>query len=78
MLQKEPAVLIGAIEAAAIALVGVVAVAFEWDPEFSAVVVGAVGAVIALIAAVLVRLKVYSPATYEADVEAARREQPPA
>lgn len=77
-MQKEPVVIVGAIEAAVIAIIGVIAASAGWDADFTALVVGAAGAIVALIAAIVARMRVFSPATHEAEVQAALMEPPPA
>ena len=55
---REPAVLIGLVEAAVIAIVGLVAYVFGWDTELAGLVVAALSAVVALVGAVAIRRRV--------------------
>lgn len=57
-MKSEPAIIIGAVEAVALAAIGLVAVLLEWDAELTAAVVAVVGPVLALVAAVLTRSRV--------------------
>lgn len=75
-MRSEPAILIGAAEAAVIAVLGVLAIVLGWDDELAAAVVAAAAAIVALLGAVWTRSQVYSPATYDADMDAALRDKP--
>lgn len=66
MLDKEAAIIIGMVDALAVALIALVAWVLKWDTEFAALLVTAVQAGIVLIGAWLTRSKVYSQATVDA------------
>ena len=57
-MRNEPAIIIGAIEAAFLAFVPALAYAFGWSPEAVALIAGVVGPIIAVLSAVVVRSKV--------------------
>lgn len=77
-MQREPAIIIGSIEALVISVIGLGGVLLAWDSELTASAVAAASAVVAFLGALLTRSRVYSPATYKADVEAALYTTPPA
>lgn len=59
-MKNEAAVIIGAVDAALIAVIAVVAIQLDWDASVTAAVVGALSAVVAAVGAILTRGKVYS------------------
>ena len=70
-MNREPAVIIGAIEAVIIAAIGLIGVMLEWEPALTASAVGAASAIVAFAGALVTRGKVYSPATHDAAVQEA-------
>lgn len=76
-MQREPAIIIGAIATVLNAAVGLIAVILGWDEELTVAAVAAVNAIITFIGAILIRGRVYSPATHAADVESALMTPPP-
>lgn len=68
---KEPAVIISLIGGAIIAAIEVLAP--EFFPDLEVIAVQAVQAIVAVLTVLAVRMRVFSPATYEADVEAAKQ-----
>ena len=67
-MKTEPVAIIGAIEVAVVAILGVLAVILEWDPELSGAIVAAASAVVIAIGAIWQRMAVDSPATVERKV----------
>jgi hypothetical protein len=76
-MRNEPALIIGALEAAVIAVIGLLAVILGWDDNLKVAAVSAGAAIVAVIGAVWTRSSVYSPATYDADVNTALYTLPP-
>ena len=70
-MQSEPIAIIGAVEVAAIALIGVFAAVLEWDVELSASIVAAVSAVVIAVGTIWQRSRVDSPATVASKVDEA-------
>jgi len=70
-MNREPVAIIGAIEVAAIAAIGVAAAVLEWDAELSASIVAAVSAVVIAIGTIWQRSRVDSPATVAGKVDEA-------
>jgi uncharacterized membrane protein len=77
IMQREPVAVIGAIEVAVVALIGVLAAMLEWDAELSASVVAAASAVIIAIGTIWQRMAVDSPETVAKKVEDALNAPPP-
>jgi drug/metabolite transporter (DMT)-like permease len=75
---REPIAIIGAIEVAAIALVGVAAAVLEWDEPLTASIIAAVSAVVIAIGTVWQRMSVDSPTTVARKVDEALHREPPA
>ena len=76
-MQTEPIAIFGALEVALIAIIGAVAVAFEWDAEMVVAIGGLVTAAILVMTTFLQRRKVDSPATVDEKVETALSTTPP-
>ena len=70
-MQTEPIAILGALEIAAIAVIGALAVAFDWDSEITASLGGLVTAGIVVAITFLQRRKVDSPATVDAKINEA-------
>lgn len=68
-MDKEPAIIIGAIGGAIIAAIQVLAPQFF--PDLEEMAVQAVQAIVAILTVLAIRWKVFSPATHEAEVAAA-------
>ncbi len=71
---REPAIIIGLIGGAIVA--GIEVLGPELFPDLQAVAIQAVQAIVAVLVILAIRLKVFSPATYEADMDAALRDKP--
>ena len=69
--KREPIAIIGSIEVALVALVGVFAAVLEWDGEMTTTVVAAVSAVVIAVGTIWQRMSVDSPATVETKVATA-------
>ena len=67
-MRTEPIAILGALEIAAIAIIGALAVAFEWDSEVTASLGGLVTATIVVVITFLQRSRVDSPAAVDAKV----------
>ena len=65
MLAKEAAVIIGAVDAVAVAAVALVVYALDWDMELGVLLVGLIQATIVMVGAILTRGQVYSKATVD-------------
>lgn len=65
MLAKEAAIVIGAIDAVAVAGIALLVFVLDWDPEFGVLLVGLVQATIVMIGAIITRGQVYSADTVE-------------
>lgn len=65
-MSKEPAAIIGTIGLAIIAAIEVLGP--EFFPDLEPIIVQAVQAVIAILSVLAIRMKVFSPATHEAEV----------
>ena len=80
-MQTEPAVIIGSVGAFIIALVPLLARTFGWtddlSKEWETMLLAAWTVIGGLITAFLIRSRVYSPATHDADVQDALRTLPP-
>lgn len=59
-MKNEAAVVIGAVNAALIAVITAVALTMEWDTTVTGAVIGAVSAVVAAVGAIVTRGRVYS------------------
>lgn len=68
-MQKEPAAIIGTIGLAIIAALEVIGP--EFFPELEPVLIQAVQAIVAILSVFAIRMNVFSPATHDADVQAA-------
>lgn len=77
IMNREPVAVIGAIEVAAVALIGVLGAVLEWDAELSAAVVAAASAVIIAIGTIWQRMTVDSPETVARKVEDALNTEVP-
>lgn len=81
-MNTEPVVIIGAIGAIITAAIPLLARAFGWTEDVSREVETLLLAIVTLggmlITALVIRSKVYSPATHDADVDAALHREPPA
>ena len=75
---REPIAIIGAIEVAGVAMIGVAAAVLEWDAELSTSIIAAASAVVIAIGTIWQRMSVDSPATVERKVDDALRTDPPA
>lgn len=64
-MRTEAAIIVGAIELFAIALIGVISWLLQWDTEFAGLMVGLASATIAMLGAIFTRGKVYSQATVD-------------
>ena len=73
-MNKEPAVIIGLVGGAVIAAIEVLGP--EFFPELQPVVIQAVQAIVAVLSVLAIRMRVFSPATHEAEVTAARTPPP--
>ena len=58
MTSKEPALLIGLVEAAVIAVIGVIAYVAAWDAELTALIITAAAAIVAVVGAFAIRRQV--------------------
>lgn len=76
-MQREPALIIGSIAAVINASIGLIAVMLDWDQELTVSAVAAATAIITFVGALITRGVVYSPATYDADVDDALHALPP-
>ncbi len=76
-MRSEPIVLIGTIEVAVVAVLGVFGVVLEWEPETSAAIIAAASAVVIAIGTIWQRMAVDSPATVARKVDRAHRLPPP-
>jgi hypothetical protein len=76
-MQREPVAVIGAVEVAVVAVIGVLAAIFEWDAELNATVVAAASAVVIAIGTIWQRMSVDSPATVQQKVSDALNTPPP-
>ena len=76
-MNREPIAIIGTIEVAVVALIGVLAAVLEWDEAMSAAVIAAASAVVIAIGTVWQRMSVDSPDTVAAKVDTALHAQPP-
>jgi hypothetical protein len=74
-MQKEPAAIIAIIGGAIIAAVEVLGP--EFFPDLQPVVIQSVQAIVAVLSVIAIRAKVFSPLTYEEDVNAALHQDPP-
>ena len=68
-MNREPVAIIGAIEVAAVAVIGVFAAVLEWDAELSASIVAAVSAIIIALGTIWQRSQVDSPVTVARKVD---------
>jgi len=57
-MKKEPAVIIGAVEALILAVIGLVAALADWTPDATAAVVAVVAPTIAIVTSLVTRSKV--------------------
>ena len=75
IMNREPAAIIGTIGLAIVAAIEVLGP--EFFPELQPIFIQAVQAVVAILSVLAIRMKVFSPATHEAEVDAALNTTPP-